>query len=211
MISYRKVVRELGTVVGGAIDSTAQAYAEGRVQQEPAFTDRMLGAIETAIDNHIIRGIRWRAWTLSDRGRNAQEKRLGADFIGVFTVALPDFKVSKGFLAQAKIAPVSSGAEHDRLREQCEKMLRFSAASFVFLYNQFCVRVVPAVSVLGVNDPSSLYSRSAQRFFEEHFQCFIGDRRIIAGTLEELKLTQRQLESEAAFLIRGGSDQQDLL
>lgn len=64
------------------------------------------------------------------------------------------------------------------LKEQCNKMLDLSPDSYVFLYSRKSISVVPAVSVVGADKwiPHDLSSRSITRFYEEHFQCFIGDR-----------------------------------
>jgi hypothetical protein len=190
MIKGYHAVREAAQHIAGAIDGAVDALREGRVEHEPAMTDRMLGAIEQSLTNYESKGIRWRAKTLTDRGRGSQESRYGADFMGVLRIALPEFVVSKGFLAQAKLVRRYSSGDPRELRQQCEKMLNLSPDSFVFLYGMDGVRVVPALSVVASKvDPLQLYSRSAQRFFEEHFECFIGDRNIqtaAPATLEAL-------------------------
>jgi hypothetical protein len=170
------------------------------------MTDRMLGAIEQSLRNTRIRGIRWEAKTLTDRGRGTQEKEFGADFMGVLSISLPDFSVSKGFLAQAKIARRLS-EDIRTLKEQCEKMLAVSPASFVFVYSDEGVRVTPAISVVASNgDPSQLYDRSAQRFFEEHLECFIGDRRMDWPTPETLTALREQRIARSALLIRATAE-----
>lgn len=190
MIAYYQVVRSAARRIAEAIDHSVEALVEGRVEHEPAMTDRMLAAIELSLKNFSTKGIRWRAKTLTDRGRGSQESRYGADFMGVLDIALPEFSVTKGFLAQAKLVRDGDTGSLNELKRQCEKMLELSPASFVFLYGDEGVRVVPALSVLGAQlGPTELYSRSAQRFFEEHLQCFVGDRKIQAATpaaLEEL-------------------------
>ena len=191
MLAYRHAVRAVGTRIADAINGAVSDLREGRVEHEPAMTDRMLGAIGQSLRGFEVKGIHWSAKTLTDRGPNSQEKEYGADFIGVLNIALPDFTVSKGFLAQAKLVRYGRSGDLKRLTEQCEIMLNLSPDSFVFLYGTNGVRVVPAISVVGSSmDPVGLYSRSAQRFFEEHLQCFIGDRDIKApstATLADLR------------------------
>ena len=55
------------------------------------------------------------------------------------------------------------------------------------------VTVVPALSVVssGIRNPHELYSRSISRFYEEHFESFIGDRRLNAATPNMLEELQR--------------------
>jgi hypothetical protein len=180
-------VREAASRIGEAVERVTGALVEGRVEQEPAFTDRMLGSIEHVMSGFESRGVQWQAKTFTDRGPGAQETRVGADFAGVFTAKLLDFEVNKGFLAQAKLIspgkPMSK-KEGKRLREQCDQMLSLSPASFVFLYTPYGVSVVPAISIFSSQhrEPHEFYQRSVTRFFEEHFESFIGDRRLHAAT-----------------------------
>jgi hypothetical protein len=100
-------------------------------------------------------------------------------------IDLEDFKVSKGFLAQAKKVEPEDYVRPSVLQDmasQCEMMLRHTPDAFLFLYSIQGVSVVPAVSVLGgtFDNPHELYARSLTRFYEEHFECFIGDREISA-------------------------------
>ena len=201
MITNYHAVREAAQHIAGAIDRSVDALREGRVEHEPAMTDRMLGAIEESLQGYALKGIRWSAKTLTDRGPRSQESQHGADFMGVLNIALPEFAVSKGFLAQAKLIRNGSSGDLKELRQQCKKMLDLSPDSFVFLYGQDGVRVVPAISVVGANvDPLLLYSRSAQRFFEEHFECFIGDGNIRSPT------STSQDSSRNRFKVRSAID-----
>jgi hypothetical protein len=162
----------------------------------------MIGAIEFSLDGFRTRGIRWDGKTLTDRGKGAQEAQYGADFVGVLNIDLPDFKMSKGFLAQAKLLRHDTVDDLEELKRQCHRMLNLSPDSFVFLYSRQGVRVVPAISVVGAAlDPSYLYSRSAQRFFEEHLQCFIGDQAIQSPTPEALEHLRRRFEARSALLL----------
>ena len=123
--------------------------------------------------------------------------------MGVLNIALPEFAVSKGFLAQAKLIRKGGSGDLKELRQQCKKMLVLSPDSFVFLYGQDGVRVVPAIAVVGAKvDPVLLYSRSAQRFFEEHFECFIGDGNIKSATPTTLDSMRKRFEARSAIEIR---------
>jgi hypothetical protein len=207
MLTYYHAVREVADRIAGAINRSVDALREGRVEQEPPMTDRMLGGIEESLRDFRTRGIRWSAKTLTDRGRGSQEARYGADFMGVLNVALPDYKVSKGFLAQAKLVRGGKVAGLAELKRQCERMLQLSPDSFVFLYGSGGVRVVPAISVVATSaEPSSLYSRSAKRFFEEHLQCFIGDGSIQSPTPQALEDLRRSYEMRSAVVIAAEAD-----
>lgn len=204
MLRYYGIIRESGRKVAEAINHTVQAYEEGRIEQEPAFTDRMLGGIEETLRGFSVKGIRWQAKTLSDRGPHAQEKKYGADFMGVLNVDLPEYSVRKGFLAQAKMVD-NRFLDYRDLHRQCESMLSLSPASFVFLYSKRGVTVVPAISVIGATaDPTELYSRTAARFFEEHFESFIGDRNISAPQIEMLEALREHYDSRHLLYLRVG-------
>lgn len=203
MFTYYQAVRGAAQQIANAINHTVDALRERRVEQEPAITDRMLGAIEESLSDYSNKGISWQAKTLTDRGAGAQESKYGADFMGVLTITLPNFAVSKGFLAQAKLIRDGSAGSLDELKSQCDRMLNLSPDSFVFLYGFSGVRVIPAVSVVGSTlDPQQLYSRSAQRFFEEHIQCFIGDRKISAPSTVVLNDLRSRFEARSAILIQ---------
>lgn len=207
MLSHYGAVRAASEQIAKAVESTVGAIREGRVEQEPAMTDRMLGAIEESLRQFSTNGIRWTAKTLTDRGRSAQETEFGADFLGVLDIALPDYSVKKGFLAQAKRAGRLNHREMSVLHEQCERMLKFTPDAFVFVYSDVGITVVPALAVLGSSKQlSEHYSRSAERFFESHLECFIGDRAISGPTPATLETLRRQYEARVALRISAVED-----
>ncbi len=203
MIRAYGIVRAAASRVAQAAERTVQTLSDGRVEQEPHFTDRMLGRIEETMDGFETKGIKWTAKTLTDRGRGAQETRHGADFIGVLHISLPDYTVKKGFLAQAKL--VKPGAhipmeDWRRLQDQCAKMLTLSPDSYMFIYSTRGIHVVPAISITAADGwasgpPYAFYSRTVQRFFEEHFESFIGDARVSAASIEALERLRQEFET----------------
>ncbi|NLH98006.1 MAG: hypothetical protein GX446_00780 [Chthonomonadales bacterium] len=205
MIIAHRIVREAAARVAGAADEALKALGEGRVEQEPAFTDRMLGAIEHSMRDFRSKSgrVQWTAKTLTDHGRNAQERRFGADFAGVLSIDLRGFRVRKGFLAQAKlIEPRASVPQRDfeRMRDQCNLMLKYTPDSYLFLYAREGIRVVPAISVVSAAhpcNPHALYARSIARFYEEHFESFIGDRRLNEATPQMLDELKREADVRA--------------
>lgn len=206
MIRSLGIVREAAAHIAGIAEQSLGALREGRVQQEPAFTDRMLGAIEASMRDFQTKGVSWTAKTLTDRGANAQESRHGADFAGVLSIDLPEFKVRKGFLAQAKmIEPDASmrSRDYERMKVQCDKMLNRTPASFIFLYARDAITVVPALSVVSSppRNPHEFYARSISRFYEEHFESFIGDRHLNAPTPEMLVKLQRDVNARAMLYV----------
>jgi hypothetical protein len=172
----------------------------------------MLGKIEHAMDHFEIKDVRWTAKTLTDRGPNAEERKFGADFMGVLTIDLPNFRISKGFLAQAKILKYNGWLPRDerkRLHEQCRKMLKITPDSFVFIYSLNSVLIVPANSVLNSDvNLDELYSRSVSRFFEEHFESFIGDPRISIPSASKLEELMAEYDTRSALALK--AELQDL-
>lgn len=209
MLAYLKAVRKVATRIAGAVNHSVEALREKRVEQEPAMTDRMLGAIEESVRDFRTNGIRWSAKTLTDRGPGAQEFEYGADFMGVLSIELPQFSTSKGFLAQAKLLKFGRIDDPTRLRRQCKDMLKFSPASFVFLYSERDVRVVPALAIVGTHlDPLELYHKSARSFFEGHLECFIGDKEINSPTPETLDRMRQRYQTRSAILLQGEDETQ---
>lgn len=192
MLRRYKMVREVAREISKAADGAFDAYLEGRVGEEPQITDRILGAVEDRIRTRSFGGVVWQARTLrTSRGQAAEEKRHGADLMGVLDVDLPNYKVKKGFLAQAKkVEPGKfSRQEWDRLIDQCEEMIKRTPDSFVFVYSKKKrISIFPAISVLssGSMDIFDLYHRSMQNFFENHLECFIGDPRIDSTDIRTL-------------------------
>jgi len=196
MIKYRVVFTPIIRLISRAGENTIESLRDGRIKQEHPFTERLLGRIEDAVNNVKRKGMIWRAKSLTDRGRGAEEKEYGADFAGVFEVDIPGLKVKKGFLAQAKLIRHSNQVdikEFQRMQRQCEKMLKITPDSYLFLYNLDGISVVPALSVASsvpIN-PYRLRSHNIGDFFLEHFSSFIGDRAIYAANihaLEEVRL-----------------------
>jgi hypothetical protein len=212
MLQYYRAIRKASQRIADAANHTTAAFRDHRVEQEPAITDRMLARIEASLDGIEIGGIQWTAKTLTDRGNASQESKYGADFFGVLDIDLPDFKVTKGFLAQAKIAKRFTSAETKDLKQQCEKMLQLSSASFVFLYGKENIHVVPALSVVGSTiQPESLYKRSLQRFFETHLECFIGDRTINSARPKTLADLEEKFYARKGLQISATKPEQSIL
>jgi hypothetical protein len=188
--AYKSSAAKAAKVIGAAIQGAEVALSEGRIEQEPAMTDRMLGRIEQALENLEIGGITWKAKTLTDRGRNAQESKFGADFFGVLDVRVPGYYVQKGFLAQAKMIRRWGFLDTRDLVQQCERMLILSPDSFVFLYTEKGVQVTSATAVVAASgNLSAVHKEKAQKFFLSHLLCMIGDRAISSPTpagLDEL-------------------------
>ena len=193
-------VRKIATEISNAADSAITAYRENRTFEETDITGRIVGAIEKRLkDNSNVEsfkqyGINWEARTLrTGSGIAAEEKRYGADLLGLLSIDLPNYRVKKGFLVQAKrIEPNKnfSSQEWGRLCDQCENMLKHTSESFVWVYSKSMgIRIFPAISVIAIESTNifDLYSRGMMRFFENHIECFIGDHRLNSPDLRKLR------------------------
>lgn len=207
MLRGRAIIRSAAAHIAEAARATASDYARRLIEDEEMFTDRMLGRIAHAMDGYRNKGVIWEAKTLTAHQSNSQETRFGADFIGALEINLPESKVKKGFLAQAKrIEPEDymSPGEFRRMVGQCEKMLRLTPASFVFLYGRAGISVLPATAVAHSTscNPHELYTLDIARFYEQHFECFFGDTAVYAASIEPLEELLRQREVINLHLLR---------
>lgn len=206
MLKDLRVVRSSARIAADSALRVRSAYARGRIKHEAAITDRMLGAIEEGLNGRSLRGVRWEAATLTNSVRNSEESRCGADFMGVLNVDLDRYRISKGFLAQAKrIEPDSyfPKGERERLLNQCDLMLSRTIASFVFLYSRDDIKVVPASAVRASRavNPWNLYPIALSGFFERHFECFFGDTRISSSNILDVRLLSEEYDVRSAMLL----------
>lgn len=224
MIRHFHNVRNIARVISTAADGALEAYRDGRVEEEPQLTDRIIGAIENRVGpessftksepletisadqparytSTAFEGVAdkppgrivWNARTLrTGRGRAAEEKRHGADLMGILNINIPNYHVTKGFLAQAKLAEpeqVFSKRDWKRLHKQCETMLTRTPDSFVWVYSkERGIRVFSAISVVELDSRCifDLYDRNIASFFEYHLECFIGDHRLNSTNIHTL-------------------------
>lgn len=199
-------IRQAASLVEQGFLQALDEYAAGQLPDEDRVVARMLTRARDLLSGSTIRGLRWEAGILSSQGPKAQESRHGADFIGVFEASLDDYHVVKGFLGQAKLLKHGNalgGKERRRLREQCQKMLKRSPDSFVFIIQPHSVTILPAISVVaGDNEPLLLYQRGVKHFFEEHFACFVGDGRLASSDTRSLdQLPELLARSDARRLL----------
>ncbi|OYD95944.1 hypothetical protein CDG77_09690 [Nostoc sp. 'Peltigera membranacea cyanobiont' 213] len=211
MFANKKLIANIISNIGKVEKQTLEAMRDGRIEQEPAITDRLLGVMEHVLNNKTTAGVRWTVKTLTDRGRGSQENEFGADFLAALELEIEGYQIAKGFLAQSKrIEPSQtfSRQEFYRLQEQCRKMLSHSSASFVFLYSQQSIVVVPAIEIITARDcnPHELISKPMKKFYQEHFECFIGDQNIRSANpqaLEELRNLRNRYEARRLVILHG--------
>lgn len=214
------IVKHFGELIKKAEENIIDKINDGRLETEPSITERFLQELERVFDEHGGRdGIRFGAKSLRDRGSNAPEKEFGADFCGVLDVNLPEFKQSKGFLAQAKRekqgisvyrgrfgingVAFSAGNEFNRLRVQTTKMLSVTPDSFIIIYSINGFMVVPASAIRGLSyQNTQLYGKPVNRFFKEFIMCFIGDPKLKAWDAQTLEKIREETHARSAILFQ---------
>ncbi len=206
MLDKFAIIRDAADVIASAADRTCEDLGQRLIEHEPSFTDRLLARIADAVNQHEKAGVKWRAKTLTSNVHASQESRYGADFAGVLELDLPGYRVKKGFLAQAKrVEPESlfEKREYGRTRRQCETMLKLTPHAYLFLYSKRGVKVVPALAVVSSDacNPHRLYPKTIKRFFEAHFSSFIGDRRLVAPSIEAIKDLEKEYDIRRAIYL----------
>ncbi len=193
MLKYLRIIQDSARRIAKAANRTVGDFIQDHVEQEPEFTGEMLGRMKQAMDGYKARGVKWTARTLTSQGPNAQENTFGADFLGVVEFDLPDYHVKKGFLAEVKrIEPKHQFGRQEwgRMKSQCEQMLSITTESFVFIYARAEITVVPALAIVSATarpNPHEFHSRTALRFYMDHFECFVGDLKISTADIETLE------------------------
>ncbi|MBI3639921.1 MAG: hypothetical protein HY223_06355 [Thaumarchaeota archaeon] len=189
------VVMSFGKIVESVKKQVIEQMISQEIRSEPSITDRFLALLRHEINVHGIeifrkKGLTIRATTLQDRGKNSEERQIGADFAILLDINVEGFQLKKGFLCQAKTEKkgitlditrhhttviFSANFEFRRLQEQTHNMLQITPDSFVMIYGEKDFLVVPASSVEGLLDKGSLYAKIVDDFFMEFLMCFIGD------------------------------------
>ena len=172
---------------------------------------RLIKGIKERLHGRTIRGVKFGAYVLH---KQTEEPVVGADLAGIIRLTVDNITVSKMFLAQAKVGEFRYGHKYPttirkdpNLLPQCEKMLKRSSDSFVFIYTERGVFVVPALSVRLANKNSLdlrehyCYERFGN-FYKEFFRCFIGDHLIYPPDFDPNKdLPRLASETGAANLL----------
>jgi hypothetical protein len=103
MFTEYGVIRKTSRAIRVATDHTCEELRGGEIRHEPDFTGSLLRGIADELRHEDVRGVSWKRKVLNAAGPGSEEKRYGADFLGVLSVDLPDYSIRKGFIAQAKL------------------------------------------------------------------------------------------------------------
>lgn len=113
---------------------------------------------------------------IRDKGRASDETWLGADlFLAISTEGQKSF--DKSLLIQAKKKPIIDG----RCRKQCLNMLKYTSASYVWIYYPNEVRVVHANNIISESDKGNNeipHGMSMRQFLLRIMECWAGSQKI---------------------------------
>src|SRR5215470_8963411 len=152
-MTFEEVASAAAKQAERAVSITLQQMKAGHVYDEDDVTGFLVGSLATLFDKHQIGDVTLSAAILRHRrGTAAEERRYGADILIHVSMDTPTQEYSKGVLIQAKKKELTdywSPTSHDELVEQCNRMLRVTAAAFVFSYTEGGIRCGAATRVAG--------------------------------------------------------------
>ena len=179
----------IAQLFSSAIDDVVREHIN-RLSQEPQITSKIADRIEQAAQSWTLGKYKLsaRAQDLPDRGPRSLEKPTGTDlYIGIrLEDEKANYKLEKGLLIQSKISTKITTAEHKKLVSQCELMTtRSTSGSFVWLYDDLGVKVIPANEIAANPglDARDIFSRNTTEFFRDVLDCFLGDRNLVWGSI----------------------------
>lgn len=192
-LDYDEALKEAARRADRAVGQAMSSYSRGEVTDEDDLTGVLVGSLKAGLTGQI-RGLSWSTAIVRHRsGRAAEEARIGADLLIHVAFKTGTRRYSKGVLIQAKrVEPgtAMTASEHATLVSQCNKMLAYTPASFVFDYAKGEMRCAPATRVAGTIT-RRLYEEcpwTSYRFFLELFRCPVGDPRITSALVKDLPI-----------------------
>ncbi|WP_265887139.1 hypothetical protein [Roseomonas mucosa] len=192
-MDYDETLKEAAQRAARAARMAMASYGRGEVTDEDDLTGVLVGHLGALLRGQIG-GLTWSSSVLRHRaGTAGEEARIGADLLIHVAFKTRTRRYSKGVLIQAKrVEPgtAMSAAAHGELIAQCNKMLGYTPASFVFDYTRTSMRCAPATRIAGTTS-RMLYDEcpwTSYRFFLELFRCPIGDPRITSGLVRDLPI-----------------------
>jgi hypothetical protein len=218
MIVDDHIVSKIGEHVREAERRVLKRYILGRIREEPSITDAFFHDLERVVEEHGREGrLQLNVWTLTSHGPNTAERRYGADVLVVLNVDLEEFRESKGFLAQAKMAgngisvertgaAVRVGFGHNDkiqvLKDQIMRMKRVSLnENYVIVYSPEGLFVVPGHAIVDLARGTKVYGATIASFFKQFVMCFIGDHALRAFDEEEFERLVANSDARTGVLI----------
>jgi hypothetical protein len=170
-------LRLLSIAIDGVIAQACKRHYNADTQ-EHQLSSRLAEVLERQLDGLTINGMRVRVnvQELSDRGRGAKEKDVGADLYVSIVVEDGEETVSKGMLVQSKWDSIDASDGH--FRGQCDEMRRRSRESYVWVYGPDGVSAFPANAEAFAAAETGYPGRTVGTLLADGVACSAGDRQI---------------------------------
>ncbi len=202
-LDFEEAIREAARRADRGVNRAMKKYSLSLATDEDDLTGVLVGNLDAELEGQIG-GLTWSTSILRHRkGVAAEERAIGADIVIHVSFRTPELIYSKGVLVQAKrVEPgiPMAPAEHRELLVQCGKMLKVTAASFVFDYARGSMRCASASRIAGTNSRvlHEECSWTSYRFFLELFRCPIGDPALTSARVRDLPVpTVVEIRAEA--------------
>jgi hypothetical protein len=200
------VVRRVG------YDASSLCRRIESIADEDDFTSRLAQNIERSLDDRLIGGVYFTAFTkkLTWRGPKAEERALGADLMLVLRMKADAFDVSKGYLVQAKMNAGSlseiSVDEPQRLSNQIDAMLKVTSDSYVWAYSDEGIAVARAGSfqaALSARLEKEFEPLAFTTFFRAALRSHTGDYKFKARSPTDLAALAEEYRANRFLLVNG--------
>lgn len=202
----KQVLRMHESLKGREEEITAQIASE--------ITLHLLDEISFQLNNIEIGGIKFEIHLYK---KNNEEPKTGADIAGILDIKLGKRRITKSYLAQAKVENISDneskkeiiGFTNPDIQKQVSDMLNITNSAYVFIYSKRGVEVLSAQSVKALDSNkiriTKSYAHDIGFFYEEFLKCFIGDHKLIPYPVEQIDLKRfaEQTNVSNVLLIKG--------
>jgi len=183
------LINQVVTIVDSVTRQIVSNFREGILQGEDRITGALVHALERGLNDSRIEGIEIKVKTFSLK----EERETKADLGVLLNVEKPQYRLSKAFIAQAKICECkrgfifSYGNIRNSLIDQCLGMMKITSSSFVIVYTKSydCgIVAFPAADVYALDNIIScrrlsyLHKMRLKSLFESFLKCYIGDFKI---------------------------------
>jgi len=182
----------------GLADNLANCAKEGEQntrgkvgeEYEDIVTARFLQSFSDAVENYGRKNpynVEISTHKLPDSGKESAESRFGADYLIGFDMQLSNFELSNAIMVQAKRSDVDRFPSMTEIREQCERMLRWSPDSFLNILSNRSYRMYPAIQPAKSDGDTPTYNgeeldfdeafdyRTTLKLYRLFFKGYVGD------------------------------------
>lgn len=180
---YKMKLKIIRRIIKEASERTVRGLKDETIREEESFSSQFAGFIRIGFEQMEDR-FKTKLKVIHYSSRNREQKITGAD-LGVILDIIGENKkkkishrTRKSFLAQGKFGIYTNKPQvivDSKLLQQCDDMLKITSDSFVFIYTQNGIYVIPALSLKN----EYKHHKRVDNFFAEFFKCFIGDHKVI--------------------------------